>query len=133
MLRQASFTPSAPSANSKDPIRAYLQPQPYPSHLLGPLLALQGPAHQLAQLSSPLYLQSQLWGPHHLSLGVWGWGGQPAHQLVVRQAGQRLRLIKSFATKHPLAFRGLTCRPSLLSLRTSEQSAAETLKAMEVK
>jgi len=33
-----------------------------------------------------LSLQRQLWGPHHLSLGVWGWGSQPAHQLVVRQA-----------------------------------------------
>ena len=49
-----------------------------------------------AQLDDPLYLQGQLWGPHHLSLGVWGRGGQPAHQLVVRQAGQRLQLIRSF-------------------------------------
>ena len=30
----------------------------------------RGPAHQPAQLGSPLYLQGQLWGPHHLSLGV---------------------------------------------------------------
>ncbi len=93
----------------------------------------RGPAHQSAQLDNPLYLQGQLWSPHHLSLGVWGWGSQPAHQLVVRQAGQRLRLIRSFATKHPLAPSGLTCRPRLLPLPASEQSVAETLHAMEVK
>ena len=56
---------------------------------------------------------------------------QPAHQLVVRQAGQRLRLIRSFATKHPLGPSGLTCRPRLLPLPTSEQSVPETLQAME--
>jgi len=38
----------------------------------------------------------QLWGPHHLSFGMWGWGSHPALQLVVRQAGQRLRLFFSF-------------------------------------
>ena len=93
----------------------------------------RGPAHQPAQLGSPLYLQGQLWGPHHLSLGVWGWGSQPAHQLVVRQAGLRLRLIRSFATKHPLAPSGLTCRPRVLPMPTSGQSVAETLQAMELR
>jgi len=44
-----------------------------------------------------------------------------------------LRLIRSFATKHPLAPSGLTCRPRLLPLPASEQSVAETLHAMEVK
>ncbi|DBA88634.1 TPA: hypothetical protein ACH3X2_000275 [Trebouxia sp. C0005] len=70
----------------------------------------RGPAHQSLQLGSPLYLQGQLWGPHHLSLGVWGWGTQPAHQLVVKQAGQRF-----------------------LPLPDSQQSEAETLQAMEAK
>ena len=96
----------------------------------------RGSAHQPAQQGSPLYLQGQLWGPHHLSLGVWGWGSQPAHQLVVRQAGLRLRLIRSFATKqtkHPLAPSGLTCRPRLLPMPTSGQSVAETLQAMELR
>ena len=36
-------------------------------------------------------------------------------------------------TKHPLAPSGLTCRPRLLPLPTSEQSLAETLQAMEVR
>ena len=93
----------------------------------------RGPGHQPAQLSTPLYLQGQLWGPHHLSLEVWGWGGQPAHQLVVKEASRRLRLIKAFATKHPLAPRGLTCRPRLLPLPASEHSASETLQAMEAR
>ena len=88
---------------------------------------------QLGLARSSLYLQGQLWGPHHLSLGVWGWGSQPAHQLVVRQAGLRLRLIRSFATKHPLAPSGLTCRPRLLPMPTSGQSVAETLQAMELR
>ena len=43
------------------------------------------------------------------------------------------RLIRTFATKHPLAPSGLTCRPRLLPLPASEQSVAETLQAMEVK
>ncbi len=34
-----------------------------------------------------MYLQGQLWGPHHLSFGVWGWGSQPAHQLVAYAYG----------------------------------------------
>ena len=93
----------------------------------------RGPAHQPAQLGSPLYLQGQLWGLHHLSLGVWGWDSQPVHQLVVRQASLRLRLIRSFATKHPLAPSGLTCRPRLLPMPTSGQSVAETLQAMELR
>ena len=89
----------------------------------------RGPAHQPTQLGSPLSLQGQLCGPHHLSLGVWGWGSQPAHQLVVRQAGLRLRLIRCFATKHPLAPSGLTCRPRLLPIPTSGRSVGETLQA----
>ena len=93
----------------------------------------RGLTHQPAQLGSPLYLQDQLWDPHHLSLGVWGWGSQPAHQLVVRQAGLRLRLIRCFATKHPLAPSGLTCRPRLLPMPTSGQSVDETLQAMELR
>jgi len=100
---------------------------------LGPSRPWRGPAHRPSRLGSPLYLQGQLWGPHHLSPGVWGWGCQPAHQLVVRQAGLRLRLIWSFATKHPLAPSGLTCRPRLLPVPTSGRSVAETLQAMELR
>ena len=80
------FNPTPVQANSWDSSRPW-----------------RGPAHHSAQLDSPLYLQGQLWGPHHLSLGVWGWGSQPAHMvhhLVVRQAGQSLRLIRCFPSKH---------------------------------
>ncbi len=91
------------------------EPASYPSPVQviswDPSRPWRGPAHQPAELGSPLYLQGQLWGPHHLSLGVWYWGSQPAYQLVVRQAGLRLRLIRSYATKHPLAPSGLICRP----------------------
>ena len=52
---------------------------------------------------------------------------------MVRQAGLRLRLIRSFATKHPMAPSGLTCRPCLLPMPTSGQSVAETLQAMELR
>ena len=93
----------------------------------------RGPDHQPAQLTTPLYLQGVLWGPQHLSLGVWGWGSQPAHQLIVKQASQRLRLIQAFATKHPLAPKGLTCRPRLLPLAQSGQSPAQALQAMEAR
>ncbi|KAA6424459.1 MAG: hypothetical protein FRX49_05671 [Trebouxia sp. A1-2] len=90
--------------------------------------------HRLyCQLGSHLYLQGPLWGQHHLSLGVWGWGSQPAHQLVVKQAGLRLRLIRSFATKHPLAPGGLTCRPRLLPMPASGQSVVESLQAIEAR
>ncbi len=95
-----------------------------------PSMPWRVPAHQPARLGRPLYLQGQLWGPHHLSLGVWGWGSQPDHQLVVRQPGLRLRLIRFFATKHPLARSGLTCRPRLFSMPTSERSVDETLQDM---
>ena len=93
----------------------------------------RGPGHQPAQLATPLYLQGDLWGPQHLSLGVWGWGSQPAHQLVVKQASQRLRLIQAFAGKHPLAPKGLICRPRLLPLPQSGQSPAQALQAMEAR
>ncbi len=49
---------------------------------------------------------------------------------MVRQAGQCLRLIRSFATKHPLAMSGLTCRHTFGSC---QHSVAETLQAMEVR
>ena len=62
---------------------------------------------------------------------MWGWGGQPAHQLVVKQASRRLRLIQAFAAKHPLAPKGLTCRPRLLPLPQSEQSPDQALQTME--
>ncbi len=49
------------------------------------------------------------------------------------KAGLRLRLIRSFATKHPLATSGLTCRPRLLPVPTSGRAVAETLQAMELR
>ncbi|DBA86844.1 TPA: hypothetical protein ACH3X2_005372 [Trebouxia sp. C0005] len=49
------------------------------------------------------------------------------------QAGLRLRLIRSFATKHPLAPGGLTCRPRLLPMPASGQSVVETLQAIEAR
>ncbi len=58
---------------------------------------------------------------------------RPSELYILRQAGQRLRLIRSFATKHPLAPSGLTCRPRLLPMPASGQSVAETLQAMEVR
>ncbi|DBA88494.1 TPA: hypothetical protein ACH3X2_004977 [Trebouxia sp. C0005] len=54
-------------------------------------------------------------------------------RLLQRSAGLRLRLIRSFATKHPLAPGGLTCRPRLLPMPASGQSVAETLQAIEVR
>ena len=43
-------------------------------------------------------------------MGVWGWGQRLAHQLIVRQASQRLRLIQ--AQKHGILTPGASvCRP----------------------
>ncbi|KAL3162551.1 hypothetical protein ABBQ32_010203 [Trebouxia sp. C0010 RCD-2024] len=90
----------------------------------------RGPAKQPAQPTAALYSQGQLWGPGRLSLGVWGWGQQPAHQLVVRQASQRLRLIQ--ARKHgTLAPGALTCQPRLLPLPGSGLTPTQVLQALE--
>ena len=94
----------------------------------------RGPTAQLgssAQSSNPLFTQGPLWGPHHLSLGVWGWGQQPAHQLVVRQVSQRLRLITTFGGKHPLATSGLTCPPRVLPRLGSVHTPTQALQEME--
>ncbi|KAA6410082.1 MAG: hypothetical protein FRX49_13839, partial [Trebouxia sp. A1-2] len=115
------------------PLQPVLDPSPVQVISWDPSRPWRGPAHQSGQLGSHLYLQGPLWGQHHLSLGVWGWGSQPAHQLVVKQAGLRLRLIRSFATKHPLAPGGLTCRPRLLPMPASGQSVVETLQAIEAR
>ena len=75
----------------------------------------RGPTRQPTQSAAALYSQGQLWGPNHLSMGVWGWGQQPAHQLVVRQASQRLRLIQ--AQKHGILTPGASVyRPLACSL-----------------
>ncbi|KAL3135277.1 hypothetical protein ABBQ38_006249 [Trebouxia sp. C0009 RCD-2024] len=67
---------------------------------------------------------------HIVSLGVWGWGQQPGHQLVVRQASQRLRLIQ--AGKHGILAPGtLTCQPRLLPSLGSDLTPAEVLQALE--
>ena len=94
----------------------------------------RGPTAQLgssAQSSNPLFTHGPIWGPHHLSLGVWGWGQQPAHQLVVRQVSQRLRLIKAFGGKHPLATSGLTCPPRVLPRLGSIHTPTQALQEME--
>ena len=130
MLRQASSTSLFPICNFNR--RQSLSLIPALSKLSLGIPPGLGGANAPAS-SARQYLQGQLWGPHHLSLGVWGWGSQPAHQLVVRQAALRLRLIRCFATKHPLAPSGLTCRPRLLPIPTSGQSVDETLQAMELR
>ncbi|KAL3161330.1 hypothetical protein ABBQ32_010228 [Trebouxia sp. C0010 RCD-2024] len=88
-----------------------------PVHVIpwDPSRPCRGPTQQPAQPTAALYSQGQLWGPGHLSLGVWGWGQQPAHQLVVRQASQRLRLIQA-RKRGILAPGALTCQPRLLPL-----------------
>ena len=63
---------------------------------------------------------------------MWGWGQQPAHQLIVRQASQRLRLIQ--AQKHGILSPGaLVYRPRLLPLPGSDQSSAQALQELESK
>ncbi|KAL3161904.1 hypothetical protein ABBQ38_008991 [Trebouxia sp. C0009 RCD-2024] len=85
---------------------------------------------QPTQSTVALYSQGPLYGPDHLSLGVWGWGQQPGHQLVVRQASQRLRLIQ--ARKHGILAPGtLTCQPRLLPSVGSDLTPTEVLQALE--
>ena len=93
----------------------------------------RGPTRQPTEsASTTLYSQGQLWGPNHLSMGVWGWGQQPAHQLIVRQASQRLRLIQ--AQKHGILSPGaLMYRPRLLPLPGSNQTSAQVLQELESK
>ncbi|KAL3158609.1 hypothetical protein ABBQ38_010419 [Trebouxia sp. C0009 RCD-2024] len=90
----------------------------------------RGPTQQPAQSTVALYSQGPLYGPDHLSLGVWGWGQQPGHQLVVRQASQRLRLIQ--ARKHGILAPGtLTCQPRLLPSLGSDLTPTEVLQALK--
>ena len=90
----------------------------------------RGPTRQPTQSAAVLYSQGQLWGPNHLSMGVWGWGQQPAHQLIVRQASQRLRLVQ--AQKHGILTPGASvCRPRLLPLPGSDQTSAQVLQELE--
>ena len=90
----------------------------------------RGPTRQPTQSAAALYSQGQLWGPNHLSMGVWGWGQQPAHQLVVRQASQRLRLIQ--AQRHGILTSGASVyRPRLLLLPGSDQTSAQVLQELE--
>ena len=93
----------------------------------------RGPTRQPTEsASTTLYSQGQLWGPNHLSMGGWGWGQQPAHQLIVRQASQRLRLIQ--AQKHGILSPGaLIYRPRLLPLPGSNQTSAQVLQELESK
>ena len=93
----------------------------------------RGPAAQQSQEGTVLYSQGSLWGPRHLSLGVWGFGQQPAHQLVVKEAGQRLRLIQAFAKGSSTAPAGITCRPRFMPLPGSGQTPAQVLQAIEAK
>ncbi|DBA97741.1 TPA: hypothetical protein ACH3X3_012621 [Trebouxia sp. C0006] len=107
------------------------QTPPEPVSNPSPVQALEGPNVPASSARQSLVLARSAVGPANLSLGVWGWGSQPAHQLVVRQAGLRLRLSRCFATKHPLAPSDLTWGPHLLP--TSGQSVDETLQAMELR
>jgi len=60
--------------------------------------------------------------------------GQPASSSVGGQrSGLTLTAHQVFATKHPLAPSGLTCRPRLLPMPTSGRSVDETLQAMELR
>jgi len=119
MLSQASSTSSPPICNlNKTPPEPVSNTSPVQVIAWDPSRPWRGPARQPALLGNPLYLQSQLWGPHHLSLGVWGWGSQPAHQLVVRQAG--LRLIRCFAS-----FVQFTADVMLLDISLCQASAVQ--------
>ena len=90
----------------------------------------RGPTRQPTQSAAMLYSQGQLWGPNHLSMGVWGWGQQPAHQLIVRVASQRLRLIQ--AQRHGILAPGASVyRPRLLPLPGSDQTSAQVLQELE--
>ncbi|KAL0038486.1 hypothetical protein WJX77_008030 [Trebouxia sp. C0004] len=100
-----------------------------PVHVISwdPSRPWRGPAQQPTRSAAAL---GQLWGPKHLSVGVWGWGRQPAHQLIVRQASQRLRLIQ--AQQHGILTPGaLVCRPRFLPLPGSDQSSAQVLQELE--
>ena len=89
----------------------------------------RGPTRQPTEsASTTLYSQGQLWGPNHLSMGVWGWGQQPAHQLIVRQASQRLRLIQ--AQKHGILSLGaLVYRPRLCPCRAQTRPQLRSCKS----
>ena len=50
---------------------------------------------------------------------------QPANQLVVRHASQRLGLIEAFGGKPQWQHCGLTCRPRVLSGQNSTQAVQE--------
>ncbi|DBA85859.1 TPA: hypothetical protein ACH3X1_005408 [Trebouxia sp. C0004] len=103
-----------------------------PVHVISwdPSRPWRGPAQQPTRSAAALYSQGQLWGPNHLSVGVWGWGRQPAHQLIVRQESQRLRLIQ--AQQHGILTPGaLVCRPRFLPLPGSDQSSAQVLQELE--
>ncbi|DBA84921.1 TPA: hypothetical protein ACH3X1_005932 [Trebouxia sp. C0004] len=103
-----------------------------PVHVISwdPSRPWRGPAQQPTRSAAALYSQGQLWGPKHLSVGVWGWGRQPAHQLIVRQASQRLRLIQ--AQQHGILTPGaLVCRPRFLPLPGSDQSSAQVWQELE--
>ena len=93
----------------------------------------RGPAAQQSESATAQYMQGRLWGPEHLSLGVWGFGKQPAHQLIVKQASQRLRLIQAFAKGPSTAPAGLTCKPSFMPLPGSSQTPAQVLSATEAR
>ena len=134
-LIQNTQTGQSHSLNSHDQLRqshAQVASITSPVHVISrdPSRPWRGAARQPTQPAAALYSQGQLWGPNHLSLGVWGWGQQLAHQLIVRQASQRLRLIQ--AQKHGILTHGaLVCRPRLLPLPDSDQTSAQVLQEME--
>ena len=107
----------------------------FPVHVVSwdPSRPWRGPTAQQSPAAAAQYSQGPLWGPQHLSLGVWGFGEQLAHQLVVKQAGQRLRLIQAFAKGPSAAPAGLTCKPRFMPLPGSDQTPAQVLQVTEAK
>ena len=107
----------------------------HPVHVVSwdPSRPWRGPVAQHVQSATAQYSQGRLWGPHHLSLEVWGVGTQPAHQLVVKQAGQRLRLIQAFAKGPSAAPAGLTCKPRFMPLPGSDQALPQVLQNTEAR
>ncbi len=92
----------------------------------------RGPSHSQIGAGCQLYLQGSSLGPQYFPLGLWGWAGQPAHQLVVKQASLRLCLIQSFAGKlRPGP--GVTCRPRLLPVPGTNQTPDQVLSAVEAR
>ena len=133
--------PHSSSLHSVSPSSELLQTVAQPVQPLHPVQVVlwdpsrpwRGPAAQQQQAVPAQYSQGKLWGAQHLSLRVWGFGGQPAHQLVVKQASQRLRLIQAFARGPSAATAGLTCKPRFMPVPGSDQTPSQLLESTEAR